>query len=223
MPASSRSDRVGRRFRGVSAEQRVRRRREQLLEAGLEMFGTRGFHAVGVRDICAEAKLTERYFYESFANREALFSAVYERAVARVREAISSAISEAPPQLTPMARAGLRAYLETLQAEPRMARILLIDVLSVGADAGNQSLLATRSFADLVRAMMQELYPGLDHTHLEAQLLANGLVGSTLFLVMQWAFNGFQEPLEHILEHCVLFYEALGAHVLNEASPAGGQ
>src|SRR5690606_9237384 len=72
---------TGRRFRGVAADERRRQRRQQLLDAGLKCFGTVGFRAAGVRDICAEAQLTERYFYESFKNREALFLAVYEMGV----------------------------------------------------------------------------------------------------------------------------------------------
>src|ERR1700742_1768346 len=66
-----------RKFRGVAPEDRKAERHLRLLEAGIEAYGTRGFHAVGVRDVCGLAKLTERYFYESFENREALFLAVY--------------------------------------------------------------------------------------------------------------------------------------------------
>ena len=40
----------------ISAEDRVAARRERLLEAGLELFGTRGFDATGVKEICREAR-----------------------------------------------------------------------------------------------------------------------------------------------------------------------
>jgi len=199
-------------FRGLQPEERQQRRREQLIEAGLEVFGARGFHGVRVRDICVQARLTERYFYESFENREALFLAVYDHAVARIREAILAAIAASPPDVVQTARGGLRAFLETLRDEPRLARITLIDVLTVGEDVANQSRLASRSFADLVRDIVNHLYPKSDALGLESGLIANGLVGSTVYLAMQWAFNGFKKPLENVLDHCVLFYEALVAH-----------
>jgi len=60
-------------FKGMSLEERQAERRERLMEAGLQAYGTQGFFSVTVRDICIEAKLTERYFYESFKNSEALF------------------------------------------------------------------------------------------------------------------------------------------------------
>jgi AcrR family transcriptional regulator len=196
-------------FRGLQPEERQQRRREQLIEAGLEVFGARGFHGVRVRDICVQARLTERYFYESFENREALFLAVYDHAVARIRAAILAAIAASPPAVVPTARGSLRAFLETLRDEPRLARILLIDVFTVGEDVANQSRRVTQSFADLVRDLGQHLYPGIAALGWQPQLIANGLVGSTVYQAMQWAFDGFQQPLESVLDHCVLFYEAL--------------
>lgn len=181
----------------------------------MRAFGTRGFHEVGVRDICAEAKLTERYFYESFSNREALFLAVYDRGIVRVREAILGALDGRSAE--EMARAGLRAFLSLLRDEPMWARIILIDVMSVGPTVGTQSFEATRDFADLVGNIVRALYPDRD---LDPQLVANGLVGSTVYLVMRWAQGGFVEPLEHVLEHCALFYDALMAgHEAQQLAP----
>lgn len=196
-------------FRGLTAEQRQSQRRAQLLDAGLEVFGTQGYHGVRVRDVCVKARLTERYFYESFANLEALFLAVYDRAVERIRQAIQTAIEVAPASMIGMARPALGAFLESLRDEPRLARILLIDVLTVGTDVSNRSRLATQSFADLVKSLLMELYPDLRERNVDPRLVADGLVGATVYLVMQWALDGFQEPLERILEHCALFYDAL--------------
>lgn len=197
----------GRRFRGQSQEERIAQRRAQLIEAGLEAFGTRGFHASAVRDVCAEAKLTERYFYESFANREALFSAVYTQCVERVRAAVITAIAQAEIDSVP--RAGLRAYFETLRAEPRLARVLLIESLTIGAEASNQSLLATSSFAEMQEAIIAELYPDTFAHKLDPQWISNGLIGATVFIAIRWAVSEFKDPLETVLDHCVVFYEAL--------------
>jgi AcrR family transcriptional regulator len=205
---------ASRRFRGLSTEERRAQRREQLLEAGIRAFGSKGFHEVGVRDICAEARLTERYFYESFPNREALFLAVYHRGVERVREAVLRALEGKAPE--DMARAGLRAFLHLLSDEPLWPRIILIDVLTVGPAVGNEPFLATQGFADMVGAIVDAMYP---ERELDPVLIANGLVGSTIYLVMRWALGGFKEPLDYVLEHCVLFYDALMA---NQPPPSLG-
>ncbi len=201
----------GRRFRGQSPEERREHRREQLLDAGRRTFGAHGFHAVGVRDICAAAGLTERYFYESFANREALFVAVYEHAVERVRSAVSAAIEASPPNPTAMARTALRAYLETLREEPHLARVLLVEVYAIGAEAGERSQKVMASFAEQIAALVQGFFPDFPESGLDPQLVANGLFGSTMYQVIRWADGGYAEPIERILEHCVFFYEAAAA------------
>jgi AcrR family transcriptional regulator len=204
-------DKSGRRFKGLSAEERREQRRQQLVDAGIQVFGKLGFHGAGVREICAEAHLTERYFYESFENREALFMAVYEEGVNRLRAAILVAIAAAgTPELA--TRPALRAYFQTLKDEPRLARIVLQDVLTVGADAGARSVRVTSSFADLIVTLIEAQFPDLAASGIDAKLVANGLVGATLFMAMQWSLGGFREPLERVLDHAVLIYDAVREH-----------
>jgi len=69
---------AGRIYGGLSLEDRKKQRREQFLQAGINVFGTSGFRSATVRSLCKEAKLTDRYFYESYGNLENLLKAVYE-------------------------------------------------------------------------------------------------------------------------------------------------
>ncbi len=207
MPASPPRPKAGR-FRGVPAHARVERRRALLIEAGLQCFGTDGFHASGVREICAEAELSERYFYESFENREALFLAVYEHAVAHIHEHLA-AVARRVRQPRKLVRAMLRAYLELLRSDPRLVRVALIEVNSIDADIGKRAFQVNRSFVDLIVPPMQRALPDLAARGYDARLVAEGLLGSTIFLVTQWALDGFRTPLRTMLEHCVLYYEAL--------------
>jgi AcrR family transcriptional regulator len=208
------ASRRNRSFLGLSAEQRRAQRRARLVEAGLDTFGGRGFHAIGVRDVCAAAKLTERYFYESFKNLEDLFLAVYDDALERLRRAFIEALARSAPD--EMARAGIRASLEMFRDDPRLARILLIEVMTVGAEI-TEALEASQRFADHIGMLALQRYPDLPERGFEAGIVGNGLYGSTVYIAMRWAMGGFQEPLEQILEHCVLFYEAVAEKVEQRA------
>lgn len=199
-----------RNFRGVSPEARQAERRKRLVEAGLAGFGLHGFHGVGVREICGLAKLTERYFYESFENREALFVAVYIEAAQRIRSAIAAAHAKARPEPTAFARAGLEATLRTFRDDPRIARILLLEELSVAAvSVGRTRIVESQAFAAEIAAITKAFHPDIAEKHLRAEIIGNGLYGSTVYIAMRWALEGFREPLEVVLEHCLLFYEAL--------------
>lgn len=57
-----------------------------LLDAALELFAEQGFGASSIPEICARAGLTKGAFYSNFADKEALFLALFDRqAAARVR------------------------------------------------------------------------------------------------------------------------------------------
>lgn len=202
-----------RRFRGKTAEERKRERRQRLLAAGLTAFADKGFHAVGVRDVCAAAELTERYFYESFDNLEALFLAVYDQCAARVREATDAALAQPHASPEAVTRAGLSAFFATLQQDPRIARVLLIDVLTVNADVAAQSHLVVASFAELVGRVMVERLGDMPPAGLRPDVLAHGLVGATIHIGVQWVFGGLAEPLEEIVEHAVVMFEAVAGAV----------
>ncbi len=204
---------TGRPFRGVPSDERQAQRRRQLVEAGLDAFGTRGFHLTGVRDVCAAARLTERYFYESFKNREALFLAVYEAAVDRIRAAVFLALQGAGDRPIEVARAGLTAMLTTYREDPRLARVLLVEVLAIGREVGDAQHVVNASFAEMIARVTLALFPGMVEHGLDPGLVGNALYGSTLYVSMQWASGGFREPQEQILAHCLLVFDALIAEM----------
>jgi AcrR family transcriptional regulator len=179
------------------------------MEAGLDAFGVRGFHGVGVREVCGLAKLTERYFYESFENREALFLAVYQEAANRIRLAVAQAQAKAEPTPGALARAGLEATLRAFRDDPRLARILLLEVFAVGTAVGEARFDVSQAFADDIATIAKGFHPGIADAGVSPEIVANGLYGSTVYIAMRWALGGFREPLETVLEHCLIFYEAL--------------
>ena len=72
-------------------------RREALLEAGIELLGAVDRSASNVRAVCRAAGLTERYFYESFGDRDKFVRAVYDEVGDRARTALIEAVAGAPP------------------------------------------------------------------------------------------------------------------------------
>lgn len=81
----------------------------RLLDAGIEVFARRGFHAARVDDIVKAAKTSHGTFYLYFANKEDLFEAL----VADVAEEMRGlADSLGPLREGPEGRAELRAWLE---------------------------------------------------------------------------------------------------------------
>ena len=69
---------TARSYGGRSAQERAEDRHARLVEAAISVLASQGERAT-MTAICHEAGLTERYFYESFPNREAALVAALER------------------------------------------------------------------------------------------------------------------------------------------------
>ena len=117
------SEQVVRPYRGVSAEDRRRRRREQLLNACLDVVGDVGPGATTVEAVCQQAGLSKRYFYESFSDREAVLIAVMERVMATVREALEAVLGDAATAPDEQMRLLVHATVDTLSADARISRL----------------------------------------------------------------------------------------------------
>ncbi|WP_459546079.1 TetR/AcrR family transcriptional regulator [Nocardia sp. X0981] len=120
-------------YGGISAAERSSSRRDRLLAAATALWGDSGIASVTVRGVCKEARLTPRYFYEHFANREEILVAVAEE----VRDTLLAAMVRAGLSSTGPAemrlRAALEAFFETVAEDPRLHRIIAGNLDDVSA------------------------------------------------------------------------------------------
>lgn len=172
---------ITRPHRGVSAEQRLARRRAQLLDAGLDLLGREGMGGTTVTAVCRRAALSTRYFYESFADLEQLLLALYDQlmdeGVAVVLGAIAAPV-EVDPDLYTLARAPLEAAIVHLTDDPRRARVLLVESIGVtGLQARRQRALIdnSRLLAEITTQLLGEKAPPRGDLELIAYALVGGL------------------------------------------------
>ena len=209
-----------RRYGGVLPEERQRQRREKLIEGAIEMFGTKGFHASTVREVCVAAHLTERYFYESFRSMRELFQAVYgqlrEELMARTLQSLQQA------HLTPlgMLEPAIRVFLDFIREDPRHGRIMLVDALSIDAEVAQLSNETARDYADLLKLHLQRLVPADRIPDVDLNLLADGLIGMNVLLAARWMHDGFATPIDKVVATNLLPYQ--GMFSLMESGPTGG-
>jgi AcrR family transcriptional regulator len=129
---------AGRMYGGVTGEQRIAERRRKLIEAGMSLFGSPGSGSVRVKDVVAEAALTERYFYESFSDLDALFDAVLELSNETVESAVNAAVVKAPDDAISRISIALRTSIETVASDPRIIRVIFIEALGKGGRASTR-------------------------------------------------------------------------------------
>jgi AcrR family transcriptional regulator len=171
-------------WRGKSPEQRVAERREQLLDAALEVFTTQGFHRSRVRDVCRQAGLTERYFYESFAGKEALLIALAERIVADLLAAAAPGIALVERDLDAAVDAASGAVVRSLTDDPRRARILFVEVVGVSREIEDQRRAIIGGLAGVVRAAAAQAFGPWVLESVETELISRAVIGAAQELLV---------------------------------------
>jgi AcrR family transcriptional regulator len=199
---------ITRLYRGASSDERRAERQQQLLDAGLKLIGEFGYQAASVRSICAEAGLTERYFYESFVNREALLGEVYGAQTEYLKRVISSALENSERNAEAFARAGLHAFFTTLHQQPNTARLLLFEILGVSDTMDQHYYQAMEDFAVLIRTMTTSLGV-IDISKMPDQgMIYAGLVGAVIQIARRWALTEYQDPVDVVIESSLFLFVA---------------
>lgn len=205
---------VTRRYGGVDAAQRRKERHRKLLDAGVEVFGTRGYHLSTVRDLCAQAGLTERYFYESFKTLGELFDAVYAELRGAVQHQVMAAILSrglAQPEPLAMGECALRAWYVFLHEDVRRARIMLVDAVSVSESGMRGAEAAVNEFKGMLRTFIAMMYPELDKIGVDMDVVVSSLVGATIYTAKSWTQAGFRHSIDDILRHNMLIFSGMDA------------
>jgi AcrR family transcriptional regulator len=188
-----------RRYGGKTASQRRAERREQLLDAGLELFGLHGFAGVTIEALCAGAGLNPRYFYEQFASREELLGAVYERHVQAVLLGVSEAVASSPSDPVTRLERGLSAFITATLADERAARINYFEMVGVSRELEARRRAVLRVYADLIVAQAAELGDLGPMARGDRRMIAVALVGATDGLIIEWLSSEPRAPQQTIV------------------------
>jgi AcrR family transcriptional regulator len=110
-----------------------RAQRAKLLEAMVQVVADKGYATATVADAVRLAKVSRGTFYELFESKQACLDAAYRLGTDVLEERVREAVRGAADWREEL-RLGLRAYLQTLSAEPRFARIHLLEWQVLGAE-----------------------------------------------------------------------------------------
>lgn len=165
-------------YAGRSLEQRRDARRALLVETGLDCLQSEGLSGISVRTVCATAKLTPRYFYESFANLDDLLVAMVDHVGDAVLTAGLAAF-EPDMEIAERSRRGVSAVYSVIAADARFASVLM-------ASSANERMHRRQQerFLDYTELLLDLLYVvegDIDRDRLRP--LSLFLVGGTVELI----------------------------------------
>ena len=110
-----------------------RPQRAKLLDAMVRVVAEKGYEQATVADAVRLARVSRGTFYELFESKEACLAAAYRLGLEVLAARVDRGI-EAAADWREELRLGIRAYLETFDAEPLFARVYLLEWAPVAAE-----------------------------------------------------------------------------------------
>lgn len=205
-------------YQGASAQDRIGARRRRLLDAAFELMAAGRWQPTTIDRLCRRVKLNKRYFYESFANLDALADAVVDELAAGLLAVGFATAAAAQAQSLPtdaLAREVMKAVLGWLVEDPRRARVLF------GA-GDNPRALAHRK--TVIRSLARELsafghaYHGAPGPQPVAQAGAALLVGGSIEALLSWLDGEIPMPFEEFVDDVAGFWVAVGTQAVAAAT-----
>jgi AcrR family transcriptional regulator len=172
--------------------------RGRLLDAMAEVIADEGYLDTTVHKILTRARISRRTYYELFKDKEDCFLVAYDEAVEYVLALIERSCSEGT---TPEAKVenGLQALLEFCRREPKVARMIVVEVMAAGANARARRVQTMEQLTTMVANALGDR-GGVDR---EALLRARFLTGGVHELVYDALARGRTDGLSNLAEEVV--------------------
>src|SRR5215208_4096584 len=189
----------------LTRETVIESQRGRMIKAIAEAVAEKGYAATTVGDVVTGAGVSRKTFYEHFTDKEDCFLAAWDTGVQVLFDAILSSRDRETDPIERM-RAGLRAYLQTLAAEPAFARSFFIEVVAAEPRAEARRAEVHARCADLFATLHEQARRELPDLPDVPAAIPRAAVGAINELVSDYVRAGRTADLPE-LEDTILYLE----------------
>lgn len=210
---------AGRPYAGLSPDARRAQRRRQLLGAALELFGTKGYAASTIAELCREAGVAPAKFYEEFAGKEEVLVELSGELNAEALQAVEAAVEGVLPDLEGVVRRGLAAYCHALLDDPRKARILCLEVVGVSTDVELRRQHYLDRYSELLVAYFAAVSGGVPPGEsFRLRIVTMGLVAATAEALVRWLREPGRPEIDELVDTLAGMFLALARWVTDDGA-----
>ncbi|MGH3675364.1 MAG: TetR/AcrR family transcriptional regulator [Mycobacterium sp.] len=167
----------------------------------MDLVAEHGVSNLKVRAVCSRARLNDRYFYESFADCDALMLAAFEDQFARGVTALLVAAALSPAQPRPRTRAAIEAAFGFVDADPRRPRLLIELQTAEALKARRRQMVQALAsiMVDQARQLLGERVVEDQNVHLAGVTVVSGL----LELATMWFQHDIDVDRDQLVEFMI--------------------
>lgn len=200
MQQGSSSDRTP----GVASPRRRLRaseRRTLILEAAIELFAERGYHAASMDEIAAAAGISKAVVYDHFDSKHELYVLLLEKIRADVDDAVATAVEPIDDRGEARVRAAMEAFFRFVEDNPQACRLLFLEIQSAAEVATVVRTINERVTEGLSAQLAEnpDIFDG--HPAREQQLrILSELIKSAVHGLASWWYQNPDVPRDDLVE-----------------------
>lgn len=176
---------------------------EKLRTVLIELFSQGLFHQVGIRDICAQAKVSPKTVYKYFGNKEQLLEACVEQDLQSLTDKIEQALSEVDDMASKF-RVQITTVLHFYGQRPEVARMIYLNIPSVYW-IGSKSPAHSSHKKILSRVYQEGITSGAIRQDLKGDVVSALYSGGINRVIAHWLYSNDGSALENCSEDCFRF------------------
>jgi AcrR family transcriptional regulator len=184
--------------------------RDRILGAALEVFAGKGYHRAIVDDIVRASGTSKGAVYHHFPNKEAVFLALVDDFAARLAASVAATIAERHGALAKVEGA-LTAALTTFAEDERLARLILLEAVSLGATYQAKRAEVAGRFAALIQGYLDEAVTEGSIAPLDTHVATLAWPGAVNEVVIQWLHGAVADLRATVPSLTSLLLRSIGA------------
>ena len=166
--------------------------RERILDAALEVFARKGYHRASVDDIVRASATSKGAVYHHFPNKEAVFLALVDDFARRLAARVAAAVAGRHGALAKVEGA-LVAALSTFADDERLARLILLEAVSLGPVYQAKRAEVAGRFAALIQGYLDEAEADGSIPPLDTRVATLAWLGAINEVVIQWLHGSVRD------------------------------
>lgn len=183
-------------YGGLSRLERETDRRERILTAALYLFAARDYDDVSVADVCADAKVAKRYFYDHFVDRADLLLALHRELTDWLMHNITSVVPRHPTSVEQVFAPAMQALVQLLLDNPERGRVIYINAPKMERRRRGLLRKDAEVFGHLVRRVLKR---PPDRVGFQRRLLA--LSAGVSEVIIDWLSTGMTAAPDVLIDH----------------------
>lgn len=183
---------------------RASERRTLILDAAVELFASRGFHAASMDEIAAAAGISKAVVYDHFVSKQELYTLLLEKIRADVDSAVQGAVAPVDDRGERSVRVAMEAFFQFVEDNPQACRLLFLEIQSAAEAASVVRLIDARVTEGLSAQLAENpaIFGGHPERERQLRILAE-LIKSAIHGLASWWYQNPDVPRSDLVDRSV--------------------